>query len=137
VVQKLTIPSQIHRILVWQWVVTFFITAVLLIVKRDLALSAFLGGVVCAVPNMYFARQLHKRRIAVAHTLLRSVFVAEFIKLGLAVALLAIVLINYKEVSPVALFTTYLIVHSCIWALPLLSQQTKYQTDKKELNQTL
>lgn len=136
-VQKLTIPSQIHRILVWQWVVTFFITAVLLVVKRDLALSAFLGGLVCAVPNMYFARQLYKRRIAVAHTLLRSVFVAEFIKLALAVVLLAIVLIKYKEVQPVALFATYFIVHSCIWALPLLSQQNKYQTDKKEFNQTL
>jgi len=137
-VQKLTIPSQIQSILVWQWLVTFCITAVLFVVKRDLALSAFLGGLVCAVPNMYFARQIFtKRRIAVAHTLLRSVFVAEFIKLGLAVALLAIVLINYKEVHPVALFATYFIAHSCMWAVPLITQQTNKQTDNKELKQTL
>ncbi len=133
-VQNLTIPSQIHRILVWQWLITFCITAVLFVVKRDVALSAFLGGVVCALPNMYFARQLFtKRRTAVAHVLMRTVFVAEFIKLSLAVALLAIVLINYKEVHPIALFATYLIAHSCIWAVPLISQSSSKSTLKHTL----
>ena len=144
-VHKLTIPSQIHRILVWQWLITFCITAVLFVVKRDLAFSAFLGGLVCALPNVYFARQLYKRRIAVAPALLRSAFVAEFIKMGLAVALLAIVLIKYKEVHPIALFASYFIVHSCMWAVPLITQQNqdknqdknKNQTSKKELKQTL
>ena len=57
--------------------------AILFVVKHDLALSAFLGGLVCALPNVYFARQIFtKRRIAAAHTLLRSVFVAEFIKMA-------------------------------------------------------
>ena len=140
-VHKLTIPSQIHRILVWQWLITFCIAAVLLVVKRDLALSAFLGGLVCAVPNVYFARQLYKHRIAVAPALLRSAFVAEFIKMGLAIALLAIVLINYKEVHPIALFVTYFITHSCMWAVPLITQQAqdnhKNQPSKKIHNQTL
>ncbi len=136
-VHKLTIPSQIQRILVWQWLVTFCITAVLLVSKRDLALSAFLGGLVCAVPNMYFARQLYKRRIAAAQTLMRSVFVAEFIKLSLAIALLAIVLIKYKEVHPIALFATYFITHSCMWAVPLITQLTNKPTNNKELKQTL
>lgn len=140
-VQKLTIPPQIQSILVWQWLITFCITAVLFIAKRDVALSAFLGGLVCAVPNMYFARQLYKRRIAVAHTLMRSVFVAEFIKLGLAIALLAIVLINYKEVHPITLFVTYFITHSCMWAVPLITHQFKsksqHKISKKTFNQTL
>lgn len=136
-VHKLTIPSQIHRILVWQWLITLSITAVLFVIKRDLALSAFLGGLVCAMPNMYFARQLYKRRIAVAPTLLRSAFVAEFIKMGLAVTLLAIVLIKYKEVQPIALFATYFIVHSCMWVVPIFTQQVKKQPNKKELKQTL
>ncbi len=110
----------------WQWLITFFITAILFIVNREVALSAFLGGLVCAVPNMYFARQLFtKRRTANVPDLLRSVYIAEFIKLGLAIALLAIVLINYKEVHPVALFVTYLITHSCMWAVPLFTQQDK------------
>ena len=115
---------------------TFFITAVLFVVKRDLALSAFLGGIVCALPNVYFAQQLYRRRIAAAHTLLRTAYVAEFIKLGLAVALLAVVLINYKEVHPVALFATYFIAHSCIWIVPLISQQAKNQRNNKLPKQT-
>ena len=126
----------------WQWLITFCIAVVLFFVKRDLALSAFLGGLVCALPNMYFARQIFtKRRIAAAHTLLRSVYVAEFIKLVLAIALLAIVLINYKEVHPIALFVTYFIVHSCMWAVPLLTPQAKSKfkdkPSKKILNQIL
>ena len=138
-VHKLTIPSQIRRILVWQWLITLCIATVLFVVKRDLALSAFLGGLVCALPNLYFAQQLYKRRIAVAPVLLRSAFVAEFIKMGLAVVLLAIVLIKYKEVHPIALFASYFIVHSCIWAVPLISQQNKSNnhTSKKELKQIL
>ena len=132
-VRKLTIPTQIHRILVWQWLVTFFIAASLFVVNRDLALSAFLGGLVCAVPNMYFAQQLFKRRIAVAPALLRSAFVAEFVKMGLAVALLAIVLIKYKEVHPIALFVTYFIILSCMWTVPLISQSSSKQTLKQTL----
>lgn len=103
------------------------------VVNRELALSAFLGGLVCALPNMYFARQLYKRRIAVAPTLLRSAFVAEFIKMGLAIALLAIVLIKYKEVHPITLFASYFIVHSCMWAVPLITQSSS----KKNIKQTL
>ena len=131
-VQNLTIPTQINSILVWQWLITFCIAVVLFFVKRDLVLSAFLGGLACVLPNMYFARQIFtKRRIAVAHTLLRSIYIAEFIKLVLAVALLAIVLINYKGVHPIALFATYFIVHSCMWAVPLFTQQTKYNSKNK------
>jgi len=122
----------------WQWLITFSITAVLFLINRDLALSAFLGGIVCVVPSMYFARQIFtKRRITAAYALLRSVYIAEFIKMGLAIALLAVVLINYKEVHPIILFVTYFITHSCMWAVPLIAQQFKNQPNKKALQQTL
>ena len=121
-VQRQKIPAQINNILVWQWIITFCITAILFIVKSELALSAFLGGLICALPNVYFARQLFKRRIAQAAMLIRSVYIAEFIKLGLAITLLAIVLINYKGVHPITLFVTYFIAHSCMWAVPLITQ---------------
>ncbi len=130
-VQKLTIPTQINHILVWQWLITFCIAVILFIVKPELALSAFLGGVICVLPNMYFARQLFKCRIAEAGALLRSVYVAEFIKLGLAVALFAIVLINYKDVHPITLFAAYLITHSCMWAVPLITQSFSKPTLKQ------
>jgi len=131
VVRDLTTPTLIKQILIWQWLATFCIAAILFVVKRDLALTALLGGMICALPNMYFARQLFtKRRIAEAGLLLRSAYIAEIIKLGLAIALMAIVLINYKEVHPITLFVTYFIAHSCMWAVPLLKQLSSNKTLK-------
>jgi ATP synthase protein I len=110
-------------------IITISITTIVLFVKSDAAFSAFLGGLICTLSNFYFARQLFtKRRTAVAGTLLRSAYVAEIIKLSLAVTLLAIVLINYKDVNPLTLFATYFIVHSCMWAVPLITQQTNNKT---------
>ena len=120
-VQKLTIPAQINQILVWQWLITLCIAVCLFFIKRDLALSALLGGITCALPNVYFARQLFtKRRIAEAGLLLRKIYIAEFIKLGLTVTLMTIVLINYKGVHPITFFVTYFIAFSCMWAVPLI-----------------
>jgi len=132
VVQKLTIPAQINQILIWQWLVILFVTTILLVVKSNWALSALLGGLACVLPNMYFARQLFtKRRIAEAGLLLRTIYVAEFIKLGLSIALMAIVLINYKGVHPITLLATYFIVHSCMWAVPLFTQTATSKTLKQ------
>lgn len=131
-VQKLTIPTQINQILIWQWLVTLIVAAVLFVVKSNWALSALLGGLACVLPNMYFARQLFtKRRIAEAGLLLRTIYVAEFIKLGLSIALMAIVLINYKGVHPITLLVTYFIAHSCMWAVPLLTQTATSKTLKQ------
>jgi len=131
VVRDLTTPTLIKQILIWQWLATFCIAAILFVVKRDLALTALLGGMICALPNMYFARQLFtKRRIAEAGLLLRSAYIAEIIKLGLAIALMAIVLINYKEVHPITLFVTYFIAHSCMWAVPLFKSLSSNKTLK-------
>ena len=130
-VQRQKIPAQINNILVWQWIITFCVAAILFVVKSELALSAFLGGLICALPNMYFARQLFKRRIAEAGMLIRSVYIAEFIKLGLAIALFAIVLINYKDVHPITLFATYFIAHSCMWIVPLTIQYFSKPTLKQ------
>lgn len=130
-VQKLTIPTQINQILIWQWLLTLFIAAGLFVVKSSWAFSALLGGIACVLPNMYFARQLYKRRIAEAGMLLRTIYIAEFIKLGLSIALVAIVLINYKGVHPITFFVTYFIVHSCMWAVPILTQTASSKTLKQ------
>lgn len=131
-VRKLTIPSQVNRILTAQWLVTLCIAGVLFAVKRELALSALLGGLICVLPNIYFARQLFtKRRNAEPHSLLWSIYVAEFIKLALAVALFAVVFINYKEVHPLTLFITYFIAQACMWVAPLIKTKTSDRTIKQ------
>ncbi len=121
-VHKLTIPLHVNRILIAQWLITFFIASILFVVNRELALSALLGGLICALPNLYFARQVFtKRRNAEPYSLVGSIYAAEIIKLTLAVVLFAIVFIKYKEVHPLTLFITYFIAQSCMWAVPLIT----------------
>lgn len=120
--RKLTVPSQVNRILVAQWLVTLCVAGILFAVKRELALSALLGGLICVLPNMYFARQLFARRRNVQpHGLLWFAYGAEFIKVALAVTLFVIVFVYYEEVHPLALLITYFVAHSCSWAVPLMN----------------
>jgi len=127
-------PLPVNRRLAAQWLATLCIAGSLFVVRHELALSALLGGLICALPNVYFARQLFtRRRNAEPYSLLRSIYVAEFIKMALAIALFAIVFINYREVQPLALFITYFIVQSCMWVVPLfVIKKTKHS-----LKQTL
>ena len=121
-VRKLTIPSQVNRILVAQWLITFCVAIVLFAAKRELALSALLGGLICALPNLYFARQVFtKRRTAEPYSLVGSIYVAEIIKIVLAIVLFAVVFLQYKEVHPVTLVITYILTQSCMWLVPLFT----------------
>ena len=132
-VQKLTMPLQVTRILTAQGLITFGASAATLAIEVELALSVLLGGLICTLPNVYFARQLFtKRRNAEPHSLLRSIYVAEIIKVVLAIALFAIVFINYKEVHALPLFATYFIVHACTWAAPLI----KYKANQQNIRPT-
>ena len=94
---------------------------ILFLLRRELALSALLGGLICVLPNMYFARQLFMRKRSVQlHGLVWSAFGAQFVKMALAILLFAIVFIHYEDVHPLALLITYFVAHSCNWAVPLL-----------------
>jgi len=116
-----TVPSQVNHILAAQWLVTLCAAGILFAVKREWALSVLMGGLICVLPNMYFARQLFARRHSVRLPgLAWSAYGVEIIKIVLTLALFAVVFLQYKEVHPVALLVTYLAAHSCNWAVPLM-----------------
>ncbi len=118
--------------LIAQWLITFLIAGILFVIRKDWAVSAFLGGLICALPNVYFARQVFtKHRTAQPHLLLGTIYLAEFIKLGIAFILFAIVFIKYKDVHPLALIITYLIVHSCMWLVPLVTPNSSNRIIKQ------
>ena len=113
-----------NRILIAQWTVTLGVSAFLFVVQRELALSAFLGGLICVLPNLYFARQLFLReRSLQIGGLVWSAFGAEFVKMMLAILLFAVVFIYYEGVHPLVLLATYFVAHSCNWAIPLLKPE--------------
>lgn len=120
---KLTTPLQIKRILATQWFVVFCIAAILFVIKRELALSALVGGLACILPNMYFVRRLFFAggRTANAYELLRSAYVAEFMKIALTGILFVVILVSYKAVHPLTLFITFFLVQSCLWFVPLIA----------------
>ena len=110
--------------LIAQWTVTLGLSALLFVVQRELALSAFLGGLICVLPNMYFARQLFSgKRSLQIRGLVWSAFGAEFVKMMLAVLLFAVVFIHYEGAHPLVLLATYFVAHSCNWAVLLLKPE--------------
>ncbi len=124
----------VNRILLAQWFVTFCAAVVLFAVKRELALSAFLGGLVCVLPNYYFARQMFtKRRSADPQSIIWSIYIAELIKLSLAIILFAVIFINYKDLHPLTLLITYFIAQSCMWIAPLFTDKHDERTLKSKI----
>lgn len=113
-----------NRILAAQWMATLCVSAILFVLQPETALSALLGGLICVLPNMYFARQLFpgKRSLQI-RGLMWSAFGAEFVKMALAILLFAVVFIHYEGVQPLALLITYFVAHSCNWAVPLLAPE--------------
>lgn len=115
------LPSQVSWILAVQWAVTLCAGAVLFAVKREWALSVLLGGLICVLPNMFFARQLFARRRSVQlQGLVWSAFGVEIVKIFLTLILFAVVFIQYKEVHPLALLVAYFTTYSCNWVVPLI-----------------
>ena len=115
------VPSQVHWILTAQWLVTLCAGGALFVVKPEWAVSVWLGGLICVLPNMYFARQLFARKRSVQlRGLVWSAFGVEFIKIILTLILFAVVFIQYKEVHPLALLVAYFVTYSCNWVVPLM-----------------
>ncbi len=122
--RKLNVPLQVNRILIAQVAVTFGVSALLFVLRPEMALSALLGGLICVLPNLYFARQLFPRKRSLQiKGLVWSAFGAEFVKMVLAILLFAVVFIHYEGVHPLVLLATYFVAHSCTWAVPLLKPE--------------
>ncbi len=76
------------------------------------AYSAFLGGLVSAIPGAYFAYKTFEHRGARAtEQMISSVFKGEAIKLGLMAAGFALIFTSIEPVSPIWVFAGFLVVH--------------------------
>ena len=91
--------------------------------------SAVLGGLVCVIPNAYFAKQLFRYHGALAAKRIVSGFYrGEALKIALSAALFALVF-RFFNINPVVFFATYLAVQMVFWFTPLLFE-TKKQIGK-------
>jgi len=82
--------------------------------------SLLTGGLVCALPNLYFARQFFSTTGAMAaKQILRGMYRAEMIKL-LLTAVLFMVVFTYLPVKAGFLFVGFVLAQLTVWFAPLL-----------------
>lgn len=107
--------------LIWQFCTALLIAAVALFWGFDAGLSALAGGLVCWLPNMYFAfRAFRYRGARAARQIVRSFYAGAAGKLILSMALFAIVFIKMQSVNPPALFAGFIGVQMLGLLVPLL-----------------
>lgn len=89
-----------------------------LMYNTNAAISAMLGGLVCIIPNAYFASNVFKYQGArAAKQIVNSFFKGEALKLITSMLLFTAVFVLYR-VNPIAFFVSYIMVLMTHWITP-------------------
>lgn len=119
-----------YRLLAYQLVVTILLAMVAIVIsgKRD-AGSVVLGGLVCIVPNAYFAKKLFQHQGArAAKQIVKNFYKGEAMKLFLTVALFALVF-KFFSINPLLFFVAYMVVQLIFWFAPLIVNNKQYRPE--------
>lgn len=95
------------------------------------AISAGLGGLVCIIPNVYFAVKLFQYEGArSAQKIVKAFYKGEAVKIILSIILFTLVFV-FCKVTPLAFFTTYIAVQMTHWFTPLIivNKQHRQKSD--------
>ncbi|KTD79694.1 ATP synthase protein I [Legionella worsleiensis] len=93
--------------------------------------SALLGGLVCIIPNAYFASKIFKYEGArAAKQIVNSFYKGEAVKIILSMFLFTAVFVFFK-VSPLAFFISYILVLMTHWFAPwiIVNKQNRPESD--------
>lgn len=115
----------ISLILVAQFVITMVISIGLLSLGLELASSAFIGGLICILPNAYLAYKLTARRTADPQKLINTLYTAEISKILITGALFAVVFATQEWIQPAALLGGFGIAQLTHWLTPVFSSFKK------------
>jgi ATP synthase protein I len=102
-----------------------------LIYDINAASSALLGGMVCIVPNAYFASKLFKYQGArSAKKIVNSFYKGEALKIVISVFLFTAVFLLFK-ITPLAFFGAYIMILMTHWFAPLIivNKQNRPESD--------
>ncbi|WP_020405474.1 F0F1 ATP synthase subunit I [Hahella ganghwensis] len=123
--------SQIKRPPVYRVVIVqAFVTLTLAIVGWSFSsvhgYSALLGGLICTLPNCYFAyRTFAYRGASAARHIVKNFYRAEAVKLGLTALLFGLVFKFVQPLEPGSLFLVFFIVQVVHWFTPLIMARAK------------
>lgn len=110
-----------RRVLLAQFSVALLIAIIAAWAKgTSAAYSAVLGGLVCVVPNAYFARALFLHSGArAAKQIVNGFYRGEALKLMLSAALFTLVFKCFK-VDPLVFFVAYMAAQMMVWFAPFI-----------------
>ena len=112
----------VKQLLIWQLLVAFGAGAAGLGWGSTGGLSALLGGLICWLPNCYFAfRAFRHRGARAARLIVRSFYAGAAGKLVLSMALFTIVFINVRPLNAPALFAGFIGVQFVSWLVPVFA----------------
>ncbi|HAT1812944.1 TPA: F0F1 ATP synthase subunit I [Legionella pneumophila] len=95
------------------------------------ASSSLLGGLVCIIPNAYFAIKLFKHQGArAARQIVNSFYKGEALKIILSMFLFALVFLLCR-ITPAAFFASYILVLMTHWFAPwiIVNKQNRPKSD--------
>ncbi|WP_106476804.1 F0F1 ATP synthase subunit I [Phytohalomonas tamaricis] len=112
----------VYRLLIVQLAVALVLTVISALTQGyGAAQSALLGGLVCLLPNLYFAwRAFRVQGARMARQIITGFYKAEAGKFGLTVALFTIVFITAPPSNPAFFFGAYVAVQLVHWLGPWL-----------------
>ena len=118
------------RLVACQFIMTTLMTLGCLLVSGDrAAISALLGGLVCTLPNAYFARKMFQYQGArAARQIVNNFYKGEGLKIALSILLFTVVL-KFINIIPLIFFIVYLVVQMVFWFAPLMFTGNKYRPE--------
>lgn len=123
----------IRLLLVWQLVVAILV-GVMAAALHSLpaGVSALAGGVICWLPNCWFAwRAFRYRGARAAQRIVRSFYAGQAGKMLLSAGLFTLAFIWLKPLVPLALFAGYGVVQIVNWIVPLVVSRQERQASER------
>lgn len=118
------------RLVACQLILTALIALGCLLVSGQMpATSALLGGLVCTIPNAFFARKMFEYAGArAARQIVNNFYKGEGLKIILSILLFTVVL-KFFNIIPLIFFIVYLVVQMTVWFAPLMFTGNKYRPE--------
>lgn len=114
-----------RALLIYQLIGCVLLSATALVFGLIPAYSVLLGGLICLVPNAWFAyRTFQFQGARAAQEIVRSFYAGEAGKLALTAIMFAGVFIGVKPLNALALFTGFCLIQLVGWLVPLLYSRT-------------
>ena len=111
----------VFRVIIAQMAVTVLLSAGFFAINRTAAVSAFLGGLICLVPNAYLVfRAFSTSGARAAKKIVHEFYKGEAGKFLLTCCGFALVFALIRPLDAVALFGAFMLVQAVNWFTPVL-----------------